>query len=162
MYIYCLRFAHPAGPIVCWLVGSVGGDNRRKVSCFLYFCLPFWYTFGGPLGALWGWVGSPVGVLEANPTHRRPEGPSRTPQDLLTPIVYNPHFTLQPSLLLREFYDFSVYAKNSHFESTNFAWDVCRIRPYLKSTGATKKAPESTEGSHWKSEVEKSPMYGFT
>ena len=110
--------------------------------------LPFWYTFGGPLGALWGSVGSPVGVLEANPTHRRPEGPSRTPRELSTPMVYNPQSTLESLLLLKEFYDFSVFAKNSHFENINFAWYVCRFRPYPKSMGATKKAPESTDDPH--------------
>ncbi len=71
-----------------------------------------WLHFGGELGALWGSVGSPFGVPEANPTHRRPEGPSRTPRELSTPTVYNAHVALEPLLLLRKFEDFIVLLKN--------------------------------------------------
>ena len=118
-----------------------------------------WEPFGGQLGGLWVSVGSSGGDLEANRSHRRPEGPSRSPQKVLTPMVYNPQCTLQTSLLLKEFDDFSVSTKNSYFENTNFASYVCRFRVYLKSTGATKKAPESTDGPHWKSEVQKSKIH---
>ncbi len=83
-----------------------------------------WYHFGGSKG---------------EPKFNSFLDPSRTPRELSTPIVYNPHFALQPLLLLREFDDFNVFAKNSHFKNINFAWYLCRFRPYPKSTGATKK-----------------------
>ena len=112
---------------------------------------PFW----GRLGAFWGSIGSPWGISwelrggsGGEPGHRRPEGPSQTPRELSTPMVYNPQSTLESLLLLKEFDDFSVFAKNSHFENINFAWYVCRFRPYPKSMGATKKAPESTDDPH--------------
>ena len=74
--------------------------------------------------------------LEGNWTHRRPEGPSQTPRELSTPMVYNPQSTLESLLLLKEFNDFSVFAKNSHFVNINFAWYVCRFSPPLKERGA--------------------------
>ena len=54
------------------------------------------------------------------------------------------------------FVDFTSGAIEQHFGNTQTAAYVCRFRPYPKSTGATKKAPGSTNGSHWKSEVQKS------
>ncbi len=148
-------------PMLCYAIVNITANSTRH-RFRVHFGIDFGIIFGTVLAPFWGPFWYHFWGSKGEPKFNSFLDPSRTPRELSTPIVYNPHFALQPSLLLKDLDDFIVLLIKPHFENTNFVVYVRRFRPYPRSTSATKKSPESTDDCDYKIEVHKSEMYCFT